>query len=700
MNKRVSLVSLLISFFVIAPIAVTSASASTDVSFNFDTAGELASQFNSYVSSGTVSQTLTGGISNSGAINAPSSANAVFASKSSYSIGPVGSSYTFVSYIQSVGNNGYSGMGFTSLTPGVGNATGDPFRPTDALGISVHGGGFVFHNAGTNYSASWQSSSGGGITSISTASISDLLNSGSAHKWYKIILKIERATQTTFNMHVEVWPSTSAGVLLNAQASAIFELNNVTNSTLMNSPVIYSYINFSGDRVRYFDGFSVNLAGGASVVTAGNPVVLTSSTTQSNNIITTSGNVTSENGSSVTDRGFVYGTTSSPTVTDSKVSVGTGLGTFSGTTGTLPGGTYYVRAFATNANGTTYGSENTVTLPIVVSSQTVTWSPSNTSATTNANSLTPNTSASSSGTGTISYSVVNAGTTGCSINNSLPPVISYTGQGDCVVRANAASNASYTAAYKDVTFTISPPASQTVTWAPTNTEALETAVTITPDVLAVSSGSGTISYSIHSAGTTGCAVNSSTGVLIFSSEGTCVVRATAASNGQYSSATRDVSFIIGSTTTSLTLELDAQIGSSVANAPVEYSSSGLQPGTSWDLVIRSTPQTLASGLISQSGLASGNVNIPSNLEAGWHSITLTGTKLGGGIVSKTIWFKVDESKTLLWAQATQPVELSQQLSLASTGFPAVNYFLMGFGLLILGLLVSAKGHRLKNNEHS
>ncbi|WP_162784046.1 hypothetical protein [Aurantimicrobium sp. MWH-Uga1] len=682
------------SVFVVVPLAATSASASTDVSFNFDTAGQLTSEFNSYVASGSVSQTLTGGISNSGAINAPSSANAVYTTKSSYSIGPVGSSYTFTSFIQSVGNNGYSGMGFTSLAPGALSASGVPYRPNDALGISVHGGGFVFHNGVTNYNGAWQSG-GSGITSVRTATISDLLNSGSVDMWYKIVLKIERATQSTFNMHVEVWPSSSAGVLYNAQASAIFELNGVTNSTLMNSPVIYSYINFSGDRVRYFDGFSVSLAGGASVVTAGNPVVLTSSTSQLNNIISASGNVTSENGSTVTDRGFVYGTTASPTVNDGKISVGNGLGAFSGTTGTLPGGTYYVRAFATNSNGTTYGSENTVILPVVASSQTVTWNPSNTTATTNSSYLIPNTSASSTGTGTISYSVVNAGTTGCSINNQLPPVISFIGEGNCVVRANAASNASFTAAFQDVTFTITAPATQTVTWAPSNNEALETAATITPNVLATSSGSGAISYSIHSAGTTGCAVNSSTGVLTFSSQGICVVRATASSNTQFSSATKDVSFIIGSTTTSLTLELDAQIGSSVANAPVEYSSSGLQPGTSWELVIRSTPQTLASGLISQSGLASGNAIIPSNLEAGWHSITLTGTKLGGGIISKTIWFKVDGLTTLLWSQATQPADLAQQTSLANTGFAVTNIFLIGLGLLILGLLVVASSYRLK-----
>ncbi|HWZ22338.1 MAG TPA: hypothetical protein VNW06_06760, partial [Cytophagaceae bacterium] len=53
-----------------------------------------------------------------------------------------------------------------------------------------------------------------------------------------------------------------------------------------------------------------------------------------------------------------WSTTSGPTIADNKTSDGTGTGTFiSSITGLTPGTIYYVRAYATNSTGTTYGNE-------------------------------------------------------------------------------------------------------------------------------------------------------------------------------------------------------------------------------------------------------------------------------------------------------------------------------------------------------
>lgn len=62
--------------------------------------------------------------------------------------------------------------------------------------------------------------------------------------------------------------------------------------------------------------------------------------------------------------------------------------------------------------------------------------------------------------------------------------------------------------------------------------------------MASSSGPGLVSYAVQSAGTTGCTVNQSSAVLSFSSDGTCVVRATAAATATHSLAFVDVSFVI------------------------------------------------------------------------------------------------------------------------------------------------------------
>lgn len=68
--------------------------------------------------------------------------------------------------------------------------------------------------------------------------------------------------------------------------------------------------------------------------------------------------VTSEGDESVTDRGVVYATTTSPEIADNKVSVGTGLGSFDASiTGLSENTLYYARAFATSGIDTSYGSE-------------------------------------------------------------------------------------------------------------------------------------------------------------------------------------------------------------------------------------------------------------------------------------------------------------------------------------------------------
>ena len=74
------------------------------------------------------------------------------------------------------------------------------------------------------------------------------------------------------------------------------------------------------------------------------------------------GNVTSDGGGTVTARGVCWSTSSSPTTANSKTTDGTGSGSFtSSITGLCFGTTYYVRAYATNGAGTSYGSDLTLT---------------------------------------------------------------------------------------------------------------------------------------------------------------------------------------------------------------------------------------------------------------------------------------------------------------------------------------------------
>ena len=73
------------------------------------------------------------------------------------------------------------------------------------------------------------------------------------------------------------------------------------------------------------------------------------------------GSITTDGGAAITARGVVWGTSPNPTIAlSTKTNDGTGIGNFvSSVTGLTPVTTYYIRAYYTNANGTTYGNEVT-----------------------------------------------------------------------------------------------------------------------------------------------------------------------------------------------------------------------------------------------------------------------------------------------------------------------------------------------------
>ncbi len=78
---------------------------------------------------------------------------------------------------------------------------------------------------------------------------------------------------------------------------------------------------------------------------------------------TLGGEVSFDGGATVTERGVVYNTTGTPTTTSgTKVQIGSGAGSFSKSiTGLTASTTYYVRAYAINSEGTSYGNEESFT---------------------------------------------------------------------------------------------------------------------------------------------------------------------------------------------------------------------------------------------------------------------------------------------------------------------------------------------------
>ncbi len=110
-------------------------------------------------------------------------------------------------------------------------------------------------------------------------------------------------------------------------------------------------------------GFSVrcvsNETSGGGETSATLPTVATANVSDiTTTSVTCGGNVTADGGATVTARGICWSTSQIPTISDSHTTNGTGTGSFtSNITGLTPGAGYYVRAYATNSEGTAYGNE-------------------------------------------------------------------------------------------------------------------------------------------------------------------------------------------------------------------------------------------------------------------------------------------------------------------------------------------------------
>ena len=133
--------------------------------------------------------------------------------------------------------------------------------------------------------------------------------------------------------------------------------------------------------VRAYAKNSVGTAYGneVSFTTTQNVTVPTVTTNTVTNITQTTatcgGNVTNSGGATVTARGVCWSTSQNPTVNNSHTTDGSGTGSFtSSITGLAPNTTYYVRAYATNSQGTAYGVQRSFTTSQNVNTPTVTTS--------------------------------------------------------------------------------------------------------------------------------------------------------------------------------------------------------------------------------------------------------------------------------------------------------------------------------------
>ena len=102
---------------------------------------------------------------------------------------------------------------------------------------------------------------------------------------------------------------------------------------------------------------------GSTAPSAFAPTVTTDNVTNvTSSSATCGGYVSGDGGDNVTARGVCWSTSQNPTTSNSHTSNGSGTGSFSSSiTGLSSGTTYYVRAYATNSQGTSYGEQKSFT---------------------------------------------------------------------------------------------------------------------------------------------------------------------------------------------------------------------------------------------------------------------------------------------------------------------------------------------------
>jgi outer membrane protein OmpA-like peptidoglycan-associated protein len=129
-------------------------------------------------------------------------------------------------------------------------------------------------------------------------------------------------------------------------------------------------------------------------------------------------------------------------------------------------------------------------------------------------------------------------TSGCTVNSVTGVVTLTPPAGTCVIAASQAGNTAYSAAaFVDQTVD-TVPGTQTINF--TNAPPVSPLVGTTYSVTATGGASGNpVTFSVDHTSTSGCSVNSSTGLVTLASPiGTCVIDANQAGNGVYSAATQ------------------------------------------------------------------------------------------------------------------------------------------------------------------
>jgi len=153
------------------------------------------------------------------------------------------------------------------------------------------------------------------------------------------------------------WSNTTTPTIANSKTTDGFAIgsfiSNISGLSLATSYSVRAYVTTIAG-TTYGSEVSFTTAASASALVVTTDVVTSTSGTDA----TGGGNVSSDGGDAVTSYGVCWSASPSPTTADFKTTDGSGIGTFiSSLTGLTAGTIYYIRAYAINGIGTSYGNE-------------------------------------------------------------------------------------------------------------------------------------------------------------------------------------------------------------------------------------------------------------------------------------------------------------------------------------------------------
>ncbi|MEE4197546.1 MAG: fibronectin type III domain-containing protein [Bacteroidales bacterium] len=181
-------------------------------------------------------------------------------------------------------------------------------------------------------------------------------------------LSVESTTSSTITCVCKIESNggseiTKKGVCWNTSGNPTISYNNTLTSNSEQETYEIEISNLNPGTQYYIRAYVYNSKGqsyGNELSTITKSTLPAITTSEITNITRTSfdcgGNVINDGGAVVTSRGVCWNKTGNPTINDNKTTDGSDVGEFSSEIKNLEMGTlYYIRAYATNQNGTSYG---------------------------------------------------------------------------------------------------------------------------------------------------------------------------------------------------------------------------------------------------------------------------------------------------------------------------------------------------------